>query len=50
METAAAAPTEFGMVELIKRPDVHIFTADKASWDESLEEIRSFDEEYSGAM
>lgn len=29
--------------ELAKRPDAHIFTADKANWDESLEDIKRFD-------
>lgn len=29
--------------ELTKRPDAHTFTADKASWDKSLEEITCFD-------
>lgn len=29
--------------ELEKRPNAHIFTSNKASWDESLEEIKSFE-------
>lgn len=29
--------------KLVKRPDAHIFISNKASWDESLEEINKFE-------